>query len=80
MLFGIFLFGATTLFSFVTLPVEVDASRRALVWLSTHNITSPANQPQAASALRTAAYTYVIAALSSLASLMYYIMIYLRRR
>jgi len=80
LLIGIVLFATTTLFSFVTLPVEINASKRALVWLSTNNITSPNNHPQAQSALRTAAYTYVVAALSSLATLLYYIMIFLRRR
>jgi len=79
LLIGIGLFAITTLFSFITLPVEVNASKRALVWLSTHNITTPQNHPKAESALRTAAYTYVIAALGSLATLLYYIMIYLRR-
>jgi len=80
LLIGIILFGLTTLFSFVTLPVEINASKRALAWLSTHNITSPMDHPKAESALRTAAYTYVIAALSSLATLLYYISIFLNRR
>jgi Zn-dependent membrane protease YugP len=80
LLVGIILFATTTLFSFITLPVEINASKRALVWLSASNITTPANHPQAQSALRTAAYTYVVAALSSLATLLYYIMIFLRRR
>jgi len=79
LLIGIILFGITTLFSFVTLPVEIDASRRALVWLSTNNITTPANHPKAESALRSAAWTYVVAALASLATLLWYISIYLRR-
>ena len=77
---GIILFGITTLFSFITLPVEIDASKRALVWLNTHNITSPDTHPYAESALRSAAYTYVIAALTSLATLLYYLMIYLSGR
>ena len=80
LLIGIVLYATTTLFSFITLPVEVNASKRALAWLSTHSITSPENHPQAASALRTAAYTYIIAALSSLAMLLYYIRIFLSRR
>ena len=80
MLIGIILFATTTLFSIVTLPVEVNASKRALVWLSTNSITTSANHSKAESALRTAAYTYVIAALSSLATLLYYIMLFLRRR
>ncbi|GHS87419.1 membrane protein [Bacteroidia bacterium] len=76
LLIGIILFGTTTLFSFITLPVEINASSRALVWLSKRDITTSANHPQAVSALRTAAYTYVVAALSSLATLLYYIAIY----
>ena len=70
----------TTLFSFVTLPVEIDASKRALKWLSSAGITNYSNHSAASSALRSAAYTYVVAALSSLATLIYYIMIYLGRR
>ena len=80
LLAGIVLFATTTLFSFVTLPVEIDASRRALAWLSSAGITNNSNYPAASSALRSAAYTYVVAALSSLATLIYYIMIYLGRR
>lgn len=80
LLAGIVLFATTTLFSFVTLPVEVNASRRALVWLSASGITSSRNHRFAESALRAAAYTYVVAALSSLATLLHYIMIYLNRR
>ena len=66
----------TTLFSFITLPVEIDASRRALAWLSNAGITSYQNQEKAQDALKWAAYTYVIAALGSLATLLYYIMIF----
>jgi len=80
LLAGIILFAITTLFSFITLPVEIDASKRALVWLNTHNITSPDTHPYAESALRSAAYTYVVAALTSLATLLYYLMIYLGNR
>lgn len=80
LLAGIVLFAMTTLFSFVTLPVEIDASRRALAWLSASGITNRSNHPAASSALRSAAYTYVVAALSSLATLIYYVMIYLGRR
>ena len=80
LLAGIILFAVTTLFSFITLPVEIDASKRALVWLNTHNITSPDTHPYAESALRSAAYTYVVAALTSLATLLYYLMIYLGNR
>lgn len=80
LLAGIILFAITTLFSFITLPVEIDASKRALVWLNTHNITTPDTHPYAESALRSAAYTYVVAALTSLATLLYYLMIYLNNR
>lgn len=80
MLIGICLFAVTTLFSIVTLPVEVNASKRALVWLNTHSITSRDTHPYAVSALRSAAYTYVMAALSSIATLLYYMLIYLDRR
>ncbi|GHT20962.1 membrane protein [Bacteroidia bacterium] len=80
LLIGIILFGATTLFSFITLPVEINASHRALQWLSTAGITSYETYPKAQSALKWAAYTYVIAALASLATLVHYIMIYLSRR
>lgn len=80
LLAGIVLFATTTLFSFITLPVEVDASRRALTWLQITGITNSQNHKYATSALRSAAYTYVVAALSSLATLLYYVMIYLNRR
>lgn len=80
MLFGIALFAMVTLFSFVTLPVEIDASRRAVNWLSSAGITNRSNYSDAVAALRAAAYTYVVAALGSLASLMYYVMIFLGRR
>lgn len=73
---GIVLFAFTTLFSFITLPVEIDASRRALAWLSNAGITSYSNHDKAQDALKWAAYTYVIAALGSLATLLYYIMIF----
>jgi len=76
LLAGIILFAFTTLFSFITLPVEIDASRRALAWLSNAGITSYDNHPKAQDALKWAAYTYVIAALGSLATLLYYIMIF----
>ena len=80
LLAGIVLFALTTLFSFITLPVEIDASRRALAWLSSAGITSYQNHDKAQNALKWAAYTYVVAALGSLATLMYYIMIFLRAR
>ncbi len=75
--FGIALFAMTTLFSFITLPVEIDASRRATAWLSSAGITTYNDQPMAVDALRSAAYTYVVAALGSLATLVYYVMIFM---
>ena len=73
--FGIGLFAMTTLFSFITLPVEIDASKRALAWLSDAGITNASTYPVAVSALKSAAYTYVVAALASLGTLLYYIMV-----
>ena len=70
---GIILFAATTLFTFVTLPVEINASSRAVNWLESAGITNYEPKPMAIDALKWAAYTYVIAALSSLATLFYYI-------
>lgn len=70
---GIGLFALTTLFSFVTLPVEVNASSRAVAWLSQAGITDDRTRPMAIDALKWAAYTYVVAALGSLATLLYYI-------
>lgn len=70
---GIGLFAATTLFSFITLPVEINASRRALEWLNGSGISDFDTQDMAADALKWAALTYVIAALGSLATLFYYI-------
>lgn len=80
LLAGIVLFSTTTLFSIVTLPVEINASQRAVAWLSNAGITNYETQDAANGALKSAAYTYVIAALSSMATLFYYIMIYLGRR
>ena len=80
LLFGIVLFAATTLFSFVTLPVEFDASRRALAWLQTSHVATPQEYEQSKDALWWAAMTYVVAALAALATLMYYVMIYAGRR
>ena len=80
LLAGIILFATTTIFSFITLPVEIDASHRALVWLQSAGITNASNHKYASSALRSAAYTYVVAAISSLATLLYYVMIYMNRR
>ena len=70
---GIALFAMTTLFSFVTLPVEINASARAVKWLDNAGITDYETRPMAIDALKWAAYTYVIAAISSLATLLYYI-------
>ena len=80
LLIGIGLFAMSTLFSFVTLPVEIDASKRATRWLQGAGITNYGDQPMAVDALKSAAYTYVVDALSSLATLIYYITIYLSRR
>ena len=80
LLFGIILFASTTLFSFITLPVEINASQRALAWLSNAGITNVYTHDKAEDALRSAAYTYVVAALGSLATLLYYIMIFLGGR
>lgn len=77
MLFGIILFAMTTLFSFITLPVEVNASQRAVAWLRNTGITDNHTTEMASDALHSAAYTYVVAALSSLATLVYYILIFL---
>ena len=70
---GILLFATTTLFSFVTLPVEINASARAISWLTQTGITDSQTRPMAIDALKWAAYTYVVAALGSLATLLYYI-------
>lgn len=80
LLFGVILYGLTTLFSFITLPVEINASTRAVAWLEQAGITDRQTTPMAASALRSAAYTYVVAALSSLGTLVYYVMILVGRR
>ena len=80
LLAGIVLFALTTLFSFITLPVELNASHRALVWMRNSGITNSFTNAKAEDALRWAGYTYVVAALGSLATLLYYIMIFLGRR
>ena len=80
LLAGIVLFGLTTLFSFITLPVEVNASQRAVNWLQEAGITDRETTEMASDALHSAAYTYVVAALSSLATLVYYILIFMGRR
>jgi Zn-dependent membrane protease YugP len=80
LLIGIILFGLTTLFSVITLPVELDASKRALVWLNRSTITNEREYPQAKDALKWAALTYVVAALASIATLVQYIFIFLGGR
>lgn len=80
LLFGIILFGLTTLFSVITLPVELDASKRALAWLNRSAITNEREYPQAKDALKWAALTYVVAALASIATLIQYIFIFLGGR
>ena len=77
LLIGIVLYGMITLFSFITLPVEVNASQRAVNWLQEAGITNHETTEMASDALHSAAYTYVVAALSSLATLVYYILIFM---
>lgn len=79
MLGGIILFAMTTLFAFITLPVEINASMRAVSWLKNAGITTYETQPMVSEALRSAAYTYVATALGSLATLVYYILMFLGR-
>jgi len=80
LLVGIVIFAATTVFSIITLPVEYDASRRALAWLENKRMLTQAEQAGAKDALSWAARTYVVAALGSIATLLYYISIYAGRR
>ena len=80
LLIGIILYGLTTLFSLITLPVEINASTRAIAWLEQAGITNYETTPMAATALRSAAYTYVVAALASLGTLLYYVSIFLGGR
>ncbi len=80
LLIGIILFALTTFFAFVTLPVEYDASNRALKWLQSKNMVTQQEYAGAKDSLKWAARTYVVAALSSLGTLLYYIMIYMGRR
>ena len=77
---GIIMFATTTLFSFITLPVEFNATNRALVWLDRTGLTSGREHTYARDALKWAATTYVVAALGSLATLLYYVWIFLARR
>lgn len=80
LLIGIVIFAATTLFSIITLPVEYDASNRALAWLENKRMLTQQEQVGAKDALKWAARTYVVAALGSIATLLYYISIYMGRR
>lgn len=80
LLIGIILFAVSTLFSVITLPVEFDASARALKWLDKSHITSPQEHEKAKDALKWAALTYVVAALASITMLIQYIFIYQGRR
>jgi uncharacterized protein len=80
LLVGILLFSLSTVFALVTLPVEFDASRRALVWLEKSGIATGVSQAQARDALRWAALTYVVAALASIGQLFYYVMLFLQVR
>lgn len=80
LLVGIILFAVTTIFTIVTLPVEFDASNRALIWLKSSNITDMKETDQAKDALKWAALTYVVAALASIAMLVQYLLIYQGRR
>ena len=80
LLVGIVIFAATTLFSIITLPVEYDASNRALAWLENKNMLTRDEQAGAKDALKWAARTYVVAALGSIATLLYYISIFNNRR
>jgi len=80
LLIGIILFAVSTLFSVITLPVEFDASARALKWLDSSHITLPAEHEKAKDALKWAALTYIVAALASITMLIQYILIYQERR
>ena len=80
LLIAIGLMAITVLFSLITLPVEFDASHRALVWLNNTNVTNSIEYPKAKDALKWAAMTYVVAALAAVVSLLQYIMIYLGSR
>lgn len=77
LLAGIVLFSLTTLFSFITLPVEINASNRALIWIKTSGVTTSETHEKAEDALKWAGYTYIVAALGSLATLLYYVMVYM---
>jgi Zn-dependent membrane protease YugP len=80
LLIGVIMFAMTTLFSIITLPVEYDASNRALAWMKRNGIVDTGEYAMSADALKWAARTYVVAALASIGTLLYYLMIYLNRR
>jgi hypothetical protein len=80
LLIGIIMLAVTVVFSLVTLPVEFDASRRALAWLNRSNVTSAQDYPKAKDALKWAAMTYVVAALAAVATLFQYVMIFMGSR
>ena len=80
LLIGIVLFAASTVFSLITLPVEYDASSRALKWMESTQVARGGEHDKAADALKWAARTYVVAAISSVATLLYYVMIFMNRR
>lgn len=80
LLIGIIIFAVTVIFSLVTLPVEFDASKRALAWLNTTNVTNTQEYPKAKDALKWAATTYVVAALAAVVTLVQYILLYLGSR
>ncbi len=77
LLFGIVMFAFTTIFAFITLPVEIDASRRAIAWINNKGIVTSMLAENAKDALNWAGYTYVVAAIASLSTLIYYILVYL---
>lgn len=79
LLIGILMYGAGTLFSFITLPVEYDASKRALAWMTNKHMLSQQEMAGAKDSLKWAARTYVVAAVGSLATLLYFIMVYMGR-
>jgi Zn-dependent membrane protease YugP len=80
LLAGIILMAITVLFSLITLPVEFDASKRALAWLNHTNVTNSEEYPKAKDALKWAAMTYVVAALAAVVTLLQYVMLYLGSR
>lgn len=80
LLIGILLFAMSTVFSLITLPVEYDASARALRWMETTNLTNRSEHDKAADALKWAARTYLVAAIASVAQLVYFVIIFLNRR